>query len=144
MNFSTEDRSMAVFIDTSVFVALRNADDELHIRSKELVKRALEGEFGRIFTSDYIIDEAVTTALARTRKHNLAVDVGKYILESPRIIKLWTTRDAFDLAWKKFQTFKDKPMSFTDCVTIAQMEKNGIKQIISFDSDFNGLIQRIY
>jgi len=139
-----EDKLMAVFIDTSVFVALRNADDEFHIRSKELMKRALKGEFGRIFTSDYVIDEAVTTALVRTRRHNLATDIGKFILESPRILKLWTTKDAFDLAWKKFQTFKDKPISFTDCVTIAQIEKNGIKQIISFDSDFNGLIQRIY
>ena len=27
--------TMAVFIDTGVFLALRNADDELHIRSKE-------------------------------------------------------------------------------------------------------------
>ncbi len=135
---------MAVFIDTGIFVALRNADDELHNRSKELMKRALKGEFGRIHTSDYIIDEAVTTALVRTRRHDLAVDVGKYIIQSPRITKLWTTKDTFDTAWEKFQTFKDQPLSFTDCVSLALMEKNRIKQIISFDSDFDGLTQRIY
>lgn len=135
---------MAVFIDTGVFVALRNADDELHARSKEQMKKALKAEFGRIYTSDYVIDEAVTTALVRTRRHDLAIDVGKYIIESQRFTKLWTTKEAFDMAWEKFKTFKDKPLSFTDCVTLAHMEKNHIKQIISFDSGIDGLVQRIY
>jgi len=135
---------MAVFIDTGVFVALRNADDEYHVRSKELMKRALKGEFGRILTSDYVIDEAVTTALVRTRRHDLAVDVGKYIIDSPRIMKLWTTKDTFNMAWEKFKTFKDKPMSFSDCISLILIEKNGIKQIMSFDSGFDGLTQRIY
>jgi len=135
---------MAVFIDTGIFVALRNADDELHIRSKELMKRALKGEFGRIYTSDYIIDEAVITALVRTRRHDLAVDLGKYIIESPRITKLWTTKDTFDAAWEKFKSFKDRPLTFSDCVSLTLMEKYRIKQLISFDSGFDGLIQRIY
>jgi len=94
--------------------------------------------------SDYIIDEAVTTALVRTRRHDLAVDVGRYIIESPRIAKLWTTWEVFDLAWEKFQAFKDRPMSFSDCVSLAHTEKNGVKQIMSFDSGFDGLIQRFY
>jgi len=138
------DRPLAVFIDTGVFVALRNADDELHIRSKQLIKKALKGEFGRVYTSDYVVDEAVTTALVRTRRHDLAVDIGKYIIESPRITKLWTAKDAFDVSWQKFKTFKDKPLSFTDCASLALMEKNHIKQIMSFDSGFDGLIQRVY
>ena len=135
---------MAVFIDTGIFVALRNADDELHIRSKELMKRALKGEFGRIYTSDYIIDEAVITALVRTRRHDLAVDLGKYIIESPRTTKLWTTKDTFDAAWEKFKSFKDRPLTFSDCVSLTLMEKYRIKQLISFDSGSDGLIQRIY
>lgn len=133
---------MAIFIDTGIFVALRNADDEFHVRSKELMKRALKGEYGRIFTSDYVVDEALTTALARTRRHDLAVDVGRYILESPRIAKLWTTKDIFDAAWQKFQKLKERPMSFSDCVSLTLMEKSGIKQIMSFDSGFDGLVQR--
>ena len=135
---------MAVFIDTGVFVALRNADDELHTRSRELMKKALKGEYGRTYTSDYVIDEAITTALVRTRRHDFAVDIGKYIIESPRITKLWTTKEAFDLAWEKFKAFADKPLSFSDCVSLALMEKNRVNQMMSFDSGFDGLIQRIY
>jgi predicted nucleic acid-binding protein len=135
---------ISIFIDTYIFIALRNADDELHLRSKELMKRALKAEFGRIYTSDYIIDEAVTTALIRTRRHDLALDVGKYILKSPRITKLWTTKEIFEDAWRKFQILKDKPLSFTDCTILAHMEKNSINQLMSFDSGFDGLTRRIY
>jgi len=135
---------MAVFVDTGVFLALRNADDEHHHRSVALMKRALKGEFGRIYTSDYVIDEAMTTALVRTKRHDLAVDVGKYILESPRIIKLWVTKDSFYAAWETFKRLEDRPMSFTDCVSLTLIKENNIKQIMSFDSGFDGLIQRMY
>lgn len=134
---------MAIFIDTGVFVALRNADDEFHTRGKELMKRALKCEFGRAFTSDYVLDEAITTALVRTKRHDLAVDIGKYIIESQRITKLYATEEIVAMAWKKFQKFKDKPLSFTDCVSLGLMEKNRIEQIMSFDSGFNGLTKRI-
>jgi hypothetical protein len=134
---------MAIFIDTGIFVALRNADDEYHSKSKELMKKALKAEYGRIYTSDYVIDEAITTALVRTRRHDLATDIGKYMIQSPRITKLWTTKEIFDPAWKKFKTLKDKPLSFTDCTTLAHIEKTHINQIMSFDSGFNGLVQRI-
>ena len=135
---------MAIFLDTGIFVALRNADDDLHERSIELMKRALKAEFGNIFTSDYVIDEAITTALIRTGRHDLASDLGRYIIESPRITRLWVDSDSFEATWKKFQSFADKPMSFTDCASLALMEKNHIKQIMSFDSGFDGLAPRIY
>lgn len=135
---------MTVFVDTGIFVALRNADDDYHERSKGLMRRALEGEFGRIYTSDYVVDEAVTTALVRTRRHDLAVDIGEYIIESPRITKLTINKEAFESAWETFKTLKDHPMSFTDCASLALIKTNNIKQIMSFDSGFNGLIPRIY
>ena len=134
---------MTVFVDTGIFVALHNADDEFHLRRKELMKHALKSDFGRIFTSDYIIDETITTALVRTKRHDLAHDLGKFIIESPRITKLWVGEDVFELAWKKFSAFNDKPLSFTDCTSIAIVETKGIKQIMSFDSGFDGLITRI-
>ena len=134
---------MAVFVDTGIFVALRNADDDFHARSKELMKRALKGEFGRLYTSDYVVDEAITTALVRTKRHELAIDLGKYIIESPRITKVWVGEDSFNEAWIKFGVLKDKPLSFTDCISLALIEKSGMKQIMSFDCGFDGLVSRI-
>ncbi len=134
---------MTVFVDAGIFVALRNAEDNNHQRSKELMMAALKGDFGRIYTSDYIIDEAITTALARTKRHDVAVDVGTYILDSPRFIKIAVDNDIFNVAWLKFKAFKGKGLSFTDCTSIALTEKQGIKQILSFDCGFDGLVQRL-
>jgi predicted nucleic acid-binding protein len=135
---------MAVFVDTGIFVAARNKKDRNHERAKELMRRALKAEFGVINTSDYVVDEAVTTALARTRNHQIAVNTGKYILSSPRIETLAISRDDFNLAWNKFQSFRDKPLSFTDCTSLTLMQKHGIERIMSFDSEFDGLAERIH
>jgi len=134
---------MAVFIDTGIFVAIRNKKDRNHQRAKDLMRRALRAEFGLIHTSDYVFDEAVTTALARTRNHQIALNTGKYILSSPRIELNITSEEDFKLAWSKFQEIHDKPLSFTDCASLALMERHGIEQIMSFDAGFDGLTSRI-
>jgi len=136
--------TMAVFIDTSIFVAVRNRKDRNHQRAKELMKRALTAEFGVIYTSDYIIDEAVTVALARTRNHQIAINTGRYILDSARIEKLPISREDFTLAWSKFQNIKDRFLSFTDCTSLAVIKTRGIERVMSFDSNFDGLAERLY
>ena len=133
---------MSIFIDTGIFVALRNAADKYHRRAKELMKRAMQAEFGAIYTSDYVVDEAITTALARTKRLEMAIDVGEYILSSPRIKKLRVSEEAFDAAWERFKSM-EKPMSFTDCTSLALMEEMGIENIASLDSGFDGLVKRI-
>jgi predicted nucleic acid-binding protein len=134
---------MAVFIDTGIFLAVYDVEDHNHKRSKELMKSALTGNLGQLYTSDYIIDEAITTLFVRTKSHKIAVELGKYLIESPRITKLTVDQDVFNNTWAKFQTLEDKSLSFTDCTSLALMEKHGIKQVMSFDRGFDGLTQRI-
>lgn len=135
---------MAVFIDTGLFLALYDVEDTYHKRSNELFKNALTGKLGRLYTSDYIIDEALTILVVRTKQHNIAVELGKYLMESPRVTRLTVDSDVFADAWTKFQNLKDKFLSFTDCTSLALAEKYRIKQLMSFDSDFDGLAERIY
>jgi hypothetical protein len=134
---------LSVFIDTGVLVAARNVDDKDHLRAKELMMSMLRGEHGEIYTSDYVIDEAVTLMLRRTRRLELAINVGEHVLSSPRIRKLRVSEDVFNAAWKKFKSLGKRPMSFTDCTSLALMEKGGIRNIASFDSGFDGLVERI-
>jgi predicted nucleic acid-binding protein len=134
---------LSIFIDTGVFIAARNTVDKNHSRGKELMARALAGEFGVVYTSDYVVDEAVTTALARTKRLELAIDIGEFILGSPRIVKLRVSEDVFKAAWNKFKSLGERLLSFTDCTSLALMEKHGIESIASFDSSFDGLVKRI-
>ena len=46
----------------------------------------------------------MTTALVRTRAR-VGVDLGRYILESPRITRLPVDEDCFSTAWNKFRAF---------------------------------------
>lgn len=135
---------MSVFVDTSILIAARNVDDKYHLRAKELMKSMLRGKYGQIYTSDYVVDEAVTLMLRRTRRLRLAIDVGEYILGSPRIKKLRVLEEVFDAAWERFKSLKERPMSFTDCASLALIEKNGIGRIASLDSGFDGLVSRVY
>jgi predicted nucleic acid-binding protein len=134
---------LSIFLDTGVLVAVKSADDRRHPRAEELMEPILKGEFGEIYTSDYVIDEAVTLVLTRTKRLELAIAVGEYVLRSPRIIKLRVSEEVFDAAWERFKSLKEKPMSFTDCTSLALMEMRGIEGIASFDSGFDGLVKRI-
>ena len=82
--------------------------------------------------------------MVRTKQHNIAVELGKYLMESPRITRITVDSDAFLDAWTKFQTLKDKYLSFTDCTSLALIEEYRIKQLMSFDHGFDGLTERIH
>jgi len=107
------------------------------------VKKALTGKLGVIYTSEYIFNEAVTVALIRTKNIKIAIDIGNYILSSPRIKLLFIDNETFKKAWKIFQKYKEKRLSFTDCTTIALIEKHKIDKLMSFDQHFNEIVQRI-
>jgi predicted nucleic acid-binding protein len=135
---------MGVFLDTSVIVAERNGKDLNHKRATALLEEALKGRHGVTYTSDYVIDEAVTAALARTRDFRIAVNTGLMVIDSPRIEKLYTAEDEFRAEWEMFRRLGRKPMSFTDCVSLVHMRRHGVEKIMSFDSGFEGLAVRLH
>ncbi len=134
---------MAVFIDTGIFVAARNKSDINHKRAVNLLKSALRGEYGNLYTSDYVFDEAVTVALIRTNKPEIAIDIGKFIPSSRKLQILFVDRVIFVEAWRIFNRYIDKRLSFTDATSIALIKRYNIDYIMSFDKHFDGIIPRI-
>lgn len=137
---------MSVFVDTGVFVAFQNTRDKNHSRALELVKEIVEGELGTGYTSDYIFDEAVTVALVRTGRPDMALTLGRMILgelTTPFLVALRVDGEAFKEAWGFFKRYAERGLSFTDCTTIALIENRGIDRLISFDTDFDGILPRI-
>lgn len=125
---------MAVFVDSSVFVAYYNERDVHHEASVELIKKCVEGDFGELFTSDYVFDEVVTVTLIKTGIKK-AVELGEYLLNS-EVMLLEVDRDAFNTAWEMFKSLE---MSFTDCTNIAVMGLHGIDKILTFDRGFKAV-----
>jgi len=135
---------MAVFIDTGIFVAARNKRDVNHKRAVNLLRAALKGDYGAIYTSDYVFDEAVTVALVRTGKPDIAIDIGNFILSSKRLRIIHVNKTIFEEAWNVFIRYSEKKLSFTDATSIAIMRMYNINYIMSFDRHFDGIVSRVY
>ncbi len=131
---------LAVFIDTGIFVAARNKSDVNHRRAVNLLEQALRGEYGVMYTSDYVFDEAVTAALVRTRKSEIAFDIGNFILSSKKLRILHIDGTVFREAWRTFNKYVYKGLSFTDATSIALIQKYSIDYIMSLDKHFDGIV----
>ncbi|MEM2107628.1 MAG: PIN domain-containing protein [Candidatus Bathyarchaeia archaeon] len=140
---------MSVFIDSNIFVAFANKRDRDHSKGKDLMNRLRRGEFGQPYSSDYVFDEAITTALVRTGRFDTAVKIGKIILGSreesiPSLVRLIRVDERiFEEAWATFKTGRFEGLSFTDHTILVQLKEFKIDALISFDTGFDGLAARI-
>ncbi len=119
-------------------MAYRNTLDAHHEEADALVRRALKGEFGRIFTTSFVYDEAMTLAAVRTRSKEIVADISDVFL-SPRIGMINVDEAILQLARELFFKYFTKRISFTDATTIAVMKELGIEDIITFDAHFKGM-----
>ncbi len=131
---------MSAFLDTGLFVAFHNQKDALHSEAAGLMPRALKGEFGALYTSDHVFAESVTLALARAKRMDMAEDIGRMILDSPRITLLYGS-EVFREAWDAFRRYRK--LSLADCVSVELMRAHGIDRILSFDRGFDGIVERV-
>ena len=53
---------MSLLLDTSALVAARNAEDKNHNQALEVMMPALQGEYGKLFVTDYIFDSGIRSA----------------------------------------------------------------------------------
>lgn len=138
---------MTLLIDTGIFYAFQNKRARQHDAAEKALTKTLRGEFGRPFTSDYVYDETVTLVRARTGKFSEAKTVGRRILGKsgyPHVIKMiHVTEEIFEMAQEVFERYRDHKLSFTDATTLALVESYGIDSVLSFDADFDGLVDRL-
>ena len=139
----------SIFLDSNIFIAFANQRDHDHGRYIQLMDQARRGEFGIPYTSDYVFDETVTTALFRTRRLSTAIKAGQIILGSreetiPSFVKLLRVDGkVFNDAWTRFKTGRFPRLSFTDHTILTQIKEYGIDGVLSFDTGFDGLTLRI-
>jgi hypothetical protein len=139
----------STFIDSNIFIAFANKKDRDHNRSLELLDRVRKREISPAYSSDYVFDETVTTALIRTRRPSTAIKAGKLILGSedegiPRLVRIIRVDERiFSEAWETFKTQRFEGLSFTDHTILAQLREFRIDTLTSFDSAFDGLAPRL-
>jgi len=85
----------------------------------------------------------VSLALVRTKQLDFALDVGHFILNSKKIVKLYTTKDDFHAAWSLFEKYREKRWNFTDATVVHHAQRCKVDLIFSYDTRFDGLLNRI-
>lgn len=139
---------MSIFCDTGFYFAIMFKKDSNHQTAVTILKDLAQNKYGRIMTSDYVYDEAMTLVNARMRGKRLDLldkMSNLFISEEPiaKMLKIETEwlREIQEIQ-KKYTTSK-RILSFTDASNILVCEKEKIKEIISFDKNFEGILNSI-
>jgi len=126
--------SKPVFIDSSFFKALIDVKDEFHVRA--LLWWEDKTRVSRLYiTSNFILDETFTLVRNHCSKA-IALAVRDLLVQAEPSIDIVRVilKDEKD-AWQWFEKGWSK-LSFTDCVSFAQMKRLGITEVATFDEHF--------
>jgi len=123
-----------IFVDTSGWVGLFVANDENHEKAVSIFENIKRGKMS-IYTSDYVLDETITTILARGN-HKQSVIAGKVLFTSEIIKIVYVYPDYFRATWELYQKYRDKQFSFTDVSSFSIIKDLNIKKAFAFDQDF--------
>ena len=138
---------MSVFVDTGVFFAHHDTDAERHADAVTAFDNLLEGKYGQPYTSDYVLDETVTLTRVRTGSFDAADTVASRILGEdpfPNVFEIIHVEpDDVRASMETFRKYTDQELSFTDASSIHLCESRDFDAVLSFDADFDGLVERI-
>ena len=126
-----------IVADSSYFIALADKKDQWHRQAMAVKGRIPQG----FKISTLTISEAVT-AIGYRAGGNAAKTLYDYFIDSCSVETV--DRQLLDLAMTVHLRF-DGILSVADSVSVALMTRDGIRQIVSFDGDFDKIkqIQRI-
>ena len=138
---------MSLFVDTGVFYAHHDTDASRHDVGTTTLPTVLKSaDYGRILTSEYVYDEAVTLTYRRTNRMEDAIELGRRIRGvgpyPDSIDLLHNSRALFEEATELFVEYADHGLSFTDVMTVVLVKHHDIDSVLSFDDDFDGIIDR--
>ena len=123
-----------IFVDTSGWVALFVDNDQNHKKAASIFED-IKSSKALIYTSDYIIDETITTILVRGN-HRQSVLAGEALFTSKIIKIVHVSNDYLQAAWGLYKKYKDKMFSFTDVTSFAVMKNLDIIKAFAFDREF--------
>lgn len=138
---------MTVLVDTGVLYADHDTDATRHDVASSALETVYGGELGTPYVSDYIYDEAVTLTLTRGESFPAAKRIGERLRGAgsyPEVYEMLRVSAAvFTDAVDVFERYDDQRLSFTDATSVALCRRHDIDGVLSFDDDFDGVVERI-
>lgn len=123
---------MNVFIDTSAFLAVLDADDANHAKGKHQWTKLVESA-DLLLTSNYVLVE--TFALVQ---HRLGMEAVRALEEDllPVVAVEWVEETAHKAGINSYLAAGRRKLSLVDCVSFATMRRLGLRTAFTFDADF--------
>lgn len=123
---------MKVFVDTSAFLAVLDADDDNHSQAKAVWESLLNSRTA-LFTTSYVLVE--TYALIQHRLGMEAVRVFHEDIE-PLLKIEWVDAPLHSLGMSAVLAANRRKLSLVDTISFAVMRRLGIKKAFAFDQHF--------
>ncbi len=123
---------MKVFVDSSAFLAVLDADDENHPLARQVWEKILTaGAF--LITTSYVLVE--TYAVVQRR---LGMDALRTFHEDivPLLQIEWIGEELHERGADAVLTANRRNLSLVDCTSFAAVRRLGIKQVFAFDRHF--------
>ena len=125
-----------IFVDTNVFVSIRDTSDSTHNKALGLFEK-LEKDSSQLYTSSDVIAETLTVISRKLRK-KVANDWFEDFQKS-NLIEIFIDQDKHNEARKLFLQTRSKNVSFIDCSSIVAMKSAKISIAFTFDKHFKKL-----
>ena len=124
----------SVFVDTSAFVALRNAAEAEHERARAALAR-LVSDGASLYTSNYVFAETYTALLVRVGRAE-AIEWGRRFRAGAAIELVQLEPKLEEEAWRILEGHADKRWSYVDATSFALIERDGGGEAFALDSHF--------
>lgn len=135
-----------ILVDTNFFIAIINQRDSYHKRANEILDKLLLGDFGERYTISDVFTETATLLFKKTKRKEIVEKAWELIYseEFSIVQPIIVNKKDIDNAWVVFQKYatEKRPLSFVDCLLIAVCQSYEIDSIVSFDSEFDGILKR--
>jgi len=124
-----------VFIDTSAWIMLLNADEKRHMEAAEAYNNIRTSER---YTSNLVIGETYTWLRMRVG-YSKAIEFLQAVntmYSEKMLVIVWSDCDIENRAGDYLRKFSDQDLSFTDAVSFVIMINHEIKAAFTFDKHF--------
>lgn len=127
--------SNSCFVDSVGWIALLNADDELHQKTASLYKELMLA--GIMFMTSTAVINEVANSLCKPKYRDAVIEFYKRLLNSQRIKTVFVDKSLWSQGWRLFEDRPDKSWSLTDCISMEIMSKYQLRDIITNDIHFS-------
>ena len=133
---------MSILIDTGIFYAFYNKKDVHHLDSISIIVHAMEGTWGRIYTTNLIVSETATLLRYRISL-NTAVNFLNALKKSGIAI-LYMDQTTYDDVIETLKQYPNKQLSFVDAFSIKVLSNFRINYLATYDErSFKRIINNI-